>query len=65
MAKDENSNPGMLSIHDDDDQLVDVFDNPEPWSPIETKMVVWSFAAAIVALIVFGFLINRYILHAI
>ncbi len=48
-----------------DEQVIDVFDNPEPWAPIETKLVVGSFALAFVLLIIFGFLINKYLLHAI
>ena len=43
---------------------IDLFDNPEPWMPIETKLVVWSFVIALIALVVFGFVINKYILHA-
>lgn len=46
------------------DDMADVFDNPEPWSKAETKLVAYSFAAAIVALIVFGVLVNKFILHA-
>ncbi len=48
-----------------DQQVVDVFDNPEPWAPIETKLVAGSFILAFILLIVFGFLINKYLLHAI
>ncbi len=48
-----------------DQQVVDVFDNPEPWAPIETKLVVGSFILAFVLLVIFGFLINKYLLHAI
>lgn len=44
--------------------LADVFDNPEPWSKDETKLVLWSFAAAFVSLVIFGLLVNKYILHA-
>ena len=41
----------------------DVFEGAEPWDPIETKMVVGSFAAALVFLAVFAFLINKYLLN--
>lgn len=44
--------------------MADVFDNPEPWSRAETKLVLYSFAAAFVSLVIFGFLVNKYILHA-
>ena len=40
----------------------DVFADAEPWVPTETKLVVWSFAAAAVSLIVFGIIINCTIL---
>ena len=41
----------------------DIFEGPEPWVPAETKLVVWSFVAATIALIVFGILVNIYILN--
>ena len=44
--------------------MADVFDNPEPWSKAETKLVLYSFAAAFVSLVIFGFLVNKFILHA-
>lgn len=34
----------------------------EPWEPIETKLVIWSFVSAAVALVVFGAIINATIL---
>ena len=34
----------------------------EPWEPIETKLVVWSFVAAAAALVIFGIIINNTIL---
>ena len=40
----------------------DVFEGAEPWEPIETKLVVWSFIVAAVALAVFGTLVNIYLL---
>lgn len=39
----------------------DVFADAEPWSPVETKLVVWSFVAALFFLVVFGVLVNIYI----
>lgn len=44
------------------EEMADVFDNPEPWSTAETKLVAYSFAAALIALVIFGILINKYIL---
>lgn len=40
----------------------DVLENAEPWEPIETKIVLASFGAALLALVVFGLLINAYVL---
>lgn len=40
----------------------DVFEGAEPWSPAETKLVVWSFIAALISLVVFGTLVNIFIL---
>jgi hypothetical protein len=34
----------------------------EPWESIETKLVVYSLALGVVALVVLGALINKYIL---
>ena len=62
-VKEQIPEQGLLNITED--EIVDVFDNPEPWSPIETKLVVWSFVSAFIFLIIFGFLINKYLLHAI
>lgn len=39
-----------------------VFDHPEPWDAIETKLVTWSFIAALISLILFGTLVHQYIL---
>jgi len=46
------------------EEMADVFDNPEPWSKAETKLVAYSFAIALVALVVFGILVNKFILNA-
>lgn len=35
---------------------------PEPWESWETKLVVWSVAIGIAGLVVFGTLINIYML---
>ena len=40
----------------------DVFADAEEWSPAETKLVVWSFVAAGIALAIGGLLVNIYIL---
>ena len=41
----------------------DVFEGAEPWDPIETKIVVASFAAALVFLAIFAILINKFLLN--
>lgn len=40
----------------------DVFAGTEPWTSTETKLILWSFISAVVALVVLGILINIYIL---
>ncbi|MBT3207956.1 MAG: hypothetical protein HN704_05380 [Bacteroidetes bacterium] len=64
MENNHDKQKSTLSLMDNE-QMVDVFDNPEPWSKIETKLVVYSFIAAIISLVVFGFFVNKYLLNAI
>ena len=45
-----------------DYEAEDVFENAEPWDPIETKIVLGSFGAALVFLGIFAYLIHKYIL---
>ncbi len=59
MAEDKKVH-GTLSIDAIDDE--NPFEECEPWSPIETKLVVGSFATAGICLVVFGYLINKFIL---
>jgi hypothetical protein len=40
-----------------------VLEGAEPWEPFETKLVLWSFAIAIVVLIIGLFLVPTSILH--
>lgn len=40
-----------------------VLDNPEPWEEWETKLVLYSIGIGIVSLVVFGILINIFILN--
>ena len=42
--------------------LEELFTNPEPWEPWETKLVVVSILIAVVGLVVLGVLINWLIL---
>ena len=41
----------------------DILEGAEPWEPIETKIVLGSFGAAIILLVIFALLINKYILN--
>ena len=45
--------------YDADDVLADA----EPWEPIETKLVVWSFIIAAVVLVIGLFIVPTSILH--
>lgn len=60
MAKDPEKKKGSLTA--DAYEAEDVLAGAEPWSPTETKLVVWSFVAALIALVLFGALINIYVL---
>jgi hypothetical protein len=55
------SDQGTLST-DAYDETADVFEGAEPWEPVETKLVLWSFIVAALALAVFGTLVNIYLL---
>ncbi|MGD2079785.1 MAG: hypothetical protein PVJ36_01470 [Nitrospirota bacterium] len=41
----------------------DVLAGAEPWEPIETKLVVWSLVAAVIALVIGLFLVPTSVLH--
>ena len=60
VTKDESSSQEAPKA--DNPDLDDVFGGAEPWEPIETKLVLWSFITAAIALAVFGTLINIYLL---
>ncbi len=53
---------GTGSLKGGEYEVEDLFAYAEPWSETETKMVAWSFAAALVALVIGGALVNIYIL---
>ncbi|EDN68489.1 hypothetical protein BGP_6078 [Beggiatoa sp. PS] len=38
-------------------------ENPEPWEPWETSLVLWSLLIGIGGLIILGTLINIFLLH--
>jgi hypothetical protein len=41
----------------------DVLSGAEPWEPIETKLVIWSFVVAFIALIIGLIIVPTSILH--
>jgi hypothetical protein len=53
---------GTGSLKGGEYEAEDIFAGAEPWSPAETKLVVWSFVAAVIALAIGGALVNIYIL---
>jgi hypothetical protein len=53
---------GTGSLKAGEYEAEDVFEGAEEWSPVETKLVVWSFIAAAIALGIGGTLVNMYIL---
>ncbi|MFC1706721.1 hypothetical protein ACFL59_07860 [Planctomycetota bacterium] len=54
---------GQASLTGTSYEAEDVFENAEPWDPIETKLVLGSFIAAAFFLGIFGYLVNVYLLH--
>ncbi|MBW1806552.1 MAG: hypothetical protein JRJ19_04895 [Deltaproteobacteria bacterium] len=51
------------SLSGDGYESEDILEGAEPWEPIETKIVLGSFGAAIILLVIFALLINKYILN--
>ncbi len=61
--EDEIKKPGSGSLTGQDVEAEDVLAGSEPWDPVETKMVVWSFVIAAIALIIGLFVVPTSILH--
>ena len=61
--EDEVKEPGSGSLTGEYLEAEDVLAGSEPWDPIETKMVVWSFVIAAIALIIGLFIVPTSILH--
>jgi hypothetical protein len=59
--KKEPSPTGSLTA--DSLEAEDVLEGAEPWEPVETKLVLYSFIAAIIVLIIGLFLVPTSILH--
>jgi len=51
------------SLSRDAIEVEDVLTDSEPWEPIETKMVVWSFVIAAIILIIGLIVVPTSILH--
>ena len=43
-------------------EMEQLFTHPEAWEAWESKLVVWSIIAAVLALVVLGIIINMFIL---
>jgi len=61
--KEIEDNSGSGSLTSDALEVEDVLAGSEPWEPIETKMVVWSFVIAIIVLIIGLIVVPTSILH--
>ena len=63
MSEDETKKSGTGSLTGECLEAEDVLAGSEPWDPIETKMVVWSFVIAAIALIIGLFIVPTSIIH--
>jgi hypothetical protein len=63
MKEDEAKNVDTGSLTGQDLEAEDVLAGSEPWEPIETKMIVWSFVIAAIALIIGLIIVPTSILH--
>ena len=55
--------PGSGTLTSESLDTEDVLEGAEPWEPVETKLVVWSFVAAIIALLIGLIVVPTSILH--
>jgi hypothetical protein len=63
MADEKKEMAGTGSLTGEAMEVEDVLAGAEPWEPIETKLVVWSFIAAAIALIIGLIVVPTSILH--
>jgi hypothetical protein len=64
MQKNDNKNvSGKGSLSGEMLEAEDVLAGSEPWDPVETKLIVWSFVIAAIALIIGLFVVPTSILH--
>lgn len=63
MAEEKDEMAGTGSLTGEAMEVEDVLAGAEPWEPAETKLVVWSFVAAAIALIIGLIIVPTSILH--
>lgn len=63
MAEDKKQCKTESSLSIDSLEAHDVLEGAEPWEPIETKLVLWSFAIAVVVLLIGLWFVPSSILH--
>jgi hypothetical protein len=61
--EDKQKVPGQGALTGEMLEAEDVLAGSEPWDPIETKLIVWSFVIAAIALIIGLFVVPTSILH--
>ncbi len=54
---------GSGSLTSDSLEADDVLAGAEPWDPVETKLVLWSLAIAVVVLVIGLFIVPSSVLH--
>lgn len=63
MEEKEKGASGTGSLTGEALEVEDVLAGAEPWEPIETKLVLWSLAAAVVALVIGLFIVPTSVFH--
>ena len=63
LAEQTDKAPEQGNLAGDGYKSEDILEGAEPWEPIETKIVLGSFGAAIILLVIFALLINEFVLN--
>lgn len=63
MAEEKEVKSGTGSLSGEALEVEDVLAGAEPWEPIETKLVVWSLVAAVIALVIGLIVVPTSVLH--
>ena len=63
MEEEKKAAAGSGSLTGEALEADDVLAGAEPWEPIETKLVLWSFVIAIIALVIGLFIVPTSVLH--